>query len=413
MKGVSWGRWGQIVSVFVQPSPSLYTCWPLQERLLPTGRFLLVLFPSAVLPTPTMKLTLFLTVLSLLLAISSKAQTPTTPALDAEAAAAAAAAKIVLTPVQTAAILKQLEQIEAQIGQGRGSIFSTALAKFRSAMGKESDALALYMDCYKLENFDRKDLKQMDFKDWRDRNEDRLKDGDFTKGLMLQLEYLVLTIQVQDIDDPKKMGPVVAALQAFMAKAIPAVIETTKHTASGAVEAKDTGPKGGGARKGGGGGGGQLAGILRQSVRGTEFSKAYQLEDYLRRKEWEYSPMNIGGIYSNVIFPYFLMEKPEALSAQWDARINAEMNLRKAGMSETEYGLYFKEQGPRFQWEKNSYLLSNNINTVVALADMLKVIRENPNHPDAKGWLNEIREAVKSASIPEPGPGPVETPIAK
>jgi len=253
-----------------------------------------------------MKLHTYLPILSVLLASNVAAQTPAIPE--------PAPSKVTLTPAQTATILKQLEQIESQIGQGRGSIFSTALAKFRSAMVSESDALALYTDCYKLENFDRKDLKQTDFMDWRDRNEERLKEGDFKKGLMLQLEYLVMTIQAQDVDDPKKMGPIVVALQSYLAKAIPAVQETMKHTASGALEAKDSGPKGGGGRKGGGGS--QLAGILRQSVKGTEFSKAYLLEDFLRREKWEYSPLNVGGIYRSVIFPYYLAEKPEEVGAQ-------------------------------------------------------------------------------------------------
>lgn len=348
------------------------------------------------------------------LATPAYTQTPEAPAVPpAPDAAAATLPKVVLTPVQTAAIMKQLEAIEAQIGQSRSSILSTALTKFRAAMGRQSDALALYMDCYKLENFERKDLKQTDFMDWRDRNEARLKDDDFTKGLMLQLEYLVLTIQAQDIEEQAKMAPLVTALQAFLTKAIGAVQATTKHTASGAVEAKDSGPKGPNGRKGGGGGGGgsPLAGMLRQSVKGSEFSKAYQLEDHLNGKEWEYAPLDVGGIYSKVIFPYYLSEKPDELPAQWDARINAELTLRKSALSETEFNLYYKETFPRLQWAKNTYLLGADVNAINALAEMLKVIRENPNHSDAVGWLEEIREAVKAASIPEPGPAPTEKPI--
>lgn len=323
--------------------------------------------------------------------------------------------QVVLTAAQTAHILKELEKIEAQIGQGRSTIFSNALAKFRSAMSSESDALGLYLDCYKLENFERKNLKTTDFMDWRENNEARFKDEDFTKGLAMQLEYLVLTIQAQDINDQKKMGPLVVALQAFLGKAITAVQATTKHTASGAVEAKDAGPKGGGRPNGGGqgrggqGGGpaGQLAGMLRQSVKGTEFSRAYLLDDYLSRKEWEYSPLSVAGIYSSVIFPYYLAEKPEDLPAQWDARINAEMALRKSGMSETEFELYYKEEGPRLQWEKNGYLLSNNVNAVNALAEMLKIIQANPNHPGATGWLKDFKSIVKQVAPA----GTVETPI--
>jgi hypothetical protein len=373
-------------------------------------RFLCVTRRFAVLLHSTMKPTQLTLLLAVLLAATATAQNqpPAPPAPES-----VAAPQVTLTPAQTAHILKELEKIEAQIGLGRGTVFSNALAKFRTAMASEAGAVGLYLDCYKLENFERRNLKTTDFMDWRDNNEARLKDEDFTKGLVMQLEYLVLTIQAQDIDDPKKMGPLVTALQAFLGKAITAVQATTKHTASGAVEAKDSGPKGGGRPNGGGQGrggqgGGQLAGMLRQSVKGTEFSRAYLLDDYLSRKEWEYSPLNVDGIYDSVIFPYYLAEKPEDLPAQWDARINAEMALRKANMSETEFELYYKEQGPRLQWTKNSYLLSNNINAVNALAEMLKLIQANPNHPDAAGWLKDFKSIIKQVAPA----GAVETPIS-
>jgi len=321
---------------------------------------------------------------------------------------------VVLTPAQTAAILKQLDEIEEKIGLGRSSIFSSALTKFRSAMGSEAAALALYLDCYKLENFERKDLKQSDFMDWRDRNEARLKDGDFGKGLMLQLEYLAMTIQAQGITKQEDMGPVVTALQAFVTKAINAVQSTMKHTASGAVEVKDA-PKGAnGRRLQGGGGGGQgssLFGMLKQSVKGSEFSRAYQLDLHLLRKEWEYAPLNIAGVYESVVFPYYLSVKPAEIPAQWDARINAEMVLEKSVRSETDYTLFYTEEQPRKLWDKNSYLLTNNINAIAALADMLKIIRENPSHPDAERWLKDFRERVSASSEPVPEPAPAEKSI--
>lgn len=314
----------------------------------------------------------------------------------------------ILTPAQTAAILKQLDEIQANITQGRSSIFSSALAKFRSAMGSEAAALALYLECYKLEHFERKDLKQSDFMDWRDRNLDRLKEGDFAKGLALQLEYLVMSIQAQGVTKPEEMAPLVTALQAYMGKAITVVQSSMKHTASGAVEVKDASKS----RKGGGGGGGsQVLGMLKQSVKGSEFSRAYQLDLHLLQKGWEYSPINIGGIYEASIFPYYLSEKRDELPAQWDARINAEMALEKAVRSETEFGLFYKDEFPRRLWEKNSFLLANNVNALNALAEMLKVIRENPSHPDAERWVKSFRQQVEASSEPTPEPAPSEAPI--
>jgi hypothetical protein len=334
------------------------------------------------------------TLLAVMLASAVCAQTPSPVTAGADVAATS---PISLSPAQLDHIKKELEKVEAQIGQGRTSVLSSALSKFKAASASKSAALALYLDCYKLENFERKNLKQTDFMEWRDRNEARFKDDNFTKALLFQLEYLVMTIQAQGIDDPQKLGAVVPALQAFIAKEITAVQETMKHTASGAVEVKEN-SKGGRGPRGGGdlGGASPLAAMLRQSVKSTEFSRVFKLDDHLKSKSWEYSPLNIGGIYANVIFPYYLAEKPGELAAQWDARINAEMNLRKSGMSETEFNILQAEELPRLQWEKDNYLLTNNINAINALADMLQIIQRNPSHPDASSWLEEFKEVIKS-----------------
>lgn len=325
-----------------------------------------------------------------------------------------------LTADQTANIMKQLEQLEQQINKGRGDLFGSALAKCRAGAASEAAALALYLDCYKIEHYDKRNLKTTDFQAWKDNNEARLKDPEFTKGLVLQLEYLVLSIQSQDADEAKEKAQLVAALQAYLPRVVGAVQESMKHTASGAVEEKDRGgarggggggrgPGGGGGRGPGGGGpalgAGQLAGILRESVKQTEFARAMQLDQYLRSNEWEYSPLDITSIYDTVIFPFYLENKREEVGAQWDSRISAEMALQKSSMSEAQYAEYYKERLPVLQWSKASFMLENKINPIMALADMLKVVRDNPSHANAGLWLKSLRQSVNAVQAPVASPG--------
>jgi len=362
-----------------------------------------------------MKLTQFLPLTVAVLATSASAQIAAPGVTETPAPEF----KVILTPAQTSHILKELEKVETQIGKGRGGVFGAAMAKFREGMASPAAALALYLDCYKLEHFDRKNLKMADFTDWKNKNEVNLKDEDFKKALMLQLEYLVLTIQAQEIEEPKKMAPIVAGVQAFLSKAVVAVQGSTTHSASGAVTDKDNrgGGGGGGGRRGGGGGGGggnvpagDILGTLRQSVVNSEFAKAYSLDDFLKREQWEYQPLNVRGIYSNIVFPYFLAEKPTELPAQWDLRISTDVAMRKAIMSETEFNEFYKDAGPRMIWEKDNFLVENDVNPVNALADMLKVIQTYPSHPDAITWLREFRELVKKVSEPSAEEAPTEKP---
>jgi hypothetical protein len=329
-----------------------------------------------------------------------------------------------LTGEQTASIMKQLEQLEQVIGKSRGEILGAALTKFKAALAGK-DALSLYLDCYKLENFERRDLKVTDFLAWKEANEDRLKEKEFVDALTLQLEYLVLTIQAQDITEQKDMTPIVTALQGYIPRAIAAIEETVKHTASGALEQKGNvqgtqnrtgtranapGAKGGGGGRQGAGGGGQGSGFavggnigntLRQSVKACDFARAYLLEDHLKRTEWSYLPLDIPDIYEKVILPYYLEVKPTEIMTQWDNRINAELGLRKLTMSETEFSLLAKERHPELMWERANFMLAHNITPLQAMADLLKVVRENPTHPRAIDWLKTLREMVNTAQPPQ------------
>ncbi len=335
-----------------------------------------------------------------------------------------------LTTEQTATIMKQLEQLEGLVGKNQTEVLGAALAKFKAALAGK-DVLSLYLDCYRLIHFERKDLKQTDFQAWKDANEAKLKDKDYVDALALQLEYLILTIQAQTISDEGEMSPVVTGLQAFIAKALAAFQETVKHTASGAVTQKNnfqgsqnrvgtrasTPPsKGGGKSPGpmaGSNLGGTISTTLRQSVQNCEFSEAYLLDGFLKRDKWSYTPMDFAGIYQQVIFPYYLEVKPAELPAQWDTWINTELALRKITMSDSEYAVEFKERQPRLLWQRANYLYAHNVEAIQALADMLKIIRENPTHPDAAEWLTTLREAVNQsqpAQAPSPGAAPTTLP---
>ena len=305
-------------------------------------------------------------------------------------------ADVKLTAEQTAAIMKQLDVLEGVVGKNRGDILGGAMARCSKAVaGGELGALQLYLDCYKLEHFDRVNLKITDYQDWAKRNLDKHKDPEFLKALWLQLEYLVLSIQAQDVQD-KDLPALVSSLQKHIATVVTAIQAATKHTAAGAVKDNTKGGKGGGRNFDSG----NLQQMLRQSVKVSEFSKAFQLEEFLRREDWTYDPLDLRGMYEFVIVPYYVEKKPSELPAQWDIRIKAELDVRAAVMSESEYSVYYKEHYPDLLWKKADFLVTHNVNAVAAIADMLKILRENPNHPDAGDWAKRLRDIVNQAQPP-------------
>jgi len=321
--------------------------------------------------------------------LRAQSAAPATPAAEAPK----------LTAEQTASIMKQLDALDSVIGKNRGDILGGALARCTKALaGGEAGVLALYLECYKLEHFDRVNLKVTDYQDWAKRNMDRHKDPEFLVALRLQLEYLALSIQAQDAKE-KDMPALVASLQAYIPKVVAAIQGATKHTVAGAV--KDN-TKGSGNKnpRGQNFDSDNFQQMLRQSVKNSEFAKAFLLGDFLRSEDWTYDPFDLKGIYEQVILPYYVEKRPADLPAQWDNRIKSELAIKAAVMSESEYSLYYKERYPGMLWRKAEYLVQHNVNTILAMADMLRLIRENPTNAEAGDWAKRLRELVNSAQPP-------------
>jgi hypothetical protein len=308
-----------------------------------------------------------------------------------------------LTPEQTATILKQLDSLEATFGKNRADIMKVALTRCSNALAAgESGALQLYMDCYKLEHFDRANAKVTEFQEWAKKNIEKHKDPEFLMALWLQLDYLTLCIKAQDAQD-KDVPSMVTALQSFIPRMITAIQGTTKRT--GADSGKGSGAKG---NHGQGFDADKLLQMLRQSVKNSEFAKAFQLEQFLKKENWTYDPLDIRGMYDRIIFPYYIDQKLKELPAQWDIRIKSELSIKATTMNETEYADFMKEHYPGMIWQKSEHLVSNNVNTILAMADMLRLIRENPSNPEVRNWAKRLRELVISMQPPG-GPSAVET----
>jgi hypothetical protein len=293
-------------------------------------------------------------------------------------------------------------------------MLGNALTRCKAASAGEKEALDLYIACYKMEHFDKLNLKDTDFQEWKQHQTDHFKDPEFLGSLLLQVRFLTYALEAQDAKE-KEMPAIIASLQAFINDEIRLVSNSVIHTTTGAVKENDKnkkpptrGPGGGGARNFDSN---QLIRSLRDSVTDCEYAKALQVTEYLVRQDWPYVPLEIGNIYELAILPYYLDKKPTELGTVWDARIKAQLAIKQATFTEVEYADYYKEHYPEMLWEKGRYLLAKNVDPVHALADMLSVIRNYPEHPKTGDWLKEIRSLVNQSQQPS-GPLTEATPAA-
>jgi hypothetical protein len=126
--------------------------------------------------------------------------------------------------------------------------------------------------------------------------------------------------------------------------------------------------------------------------------EAFQLERYLNRQGWDKNPTNIGGMYTNTILPIAAVDAKDSLPSLWDARINADGAFRKENMTEPEFILWGQNELPTLRWERATYLYEKGPSAINAMADMLKLIKDNPAHADAPKWVKELRMLVNQSS---------------
>jgi hypothetical protein len=294
-----------------------------------------------------------------------------------------------LTDQQIAAVTKQLEELEKTIANLRGNTLGTALERLRRGAASDAAALALYAECEKEVNIERKELSREEERRQKEQMErqaernketkDEEENGDFGTAVRLQLQYLILSLEASNAKD---VGPLIPKLSSYVQDVVSNAAKL-KGRAGGYL----SGGGGGGGRRGGGGGGG-----------GNPIVSALRLERYLTAENWSPSPTSFQQIWAATILPYVAEKKPEDLAAQWDACINAEATFRMGSMPAPEFEIWKAEELPLLRWRRLQYLYANAPDKLKTLGAMLELIKSMPGHPSATTWLQEFRALVTPAS---------------
>ncbi|MES2505072.1 MAG: hypothetical protein V4599_00115 [Verrucomicrobiota bacterium] len=304
------------------------------------------------------------------LAPAAHAQAPATPAVPQPGTT--------LTEAQVNSVMTQLKELETQILQMRGSNLSGILAKLREGTASDQAAMSLYLDCDNIVNSERKEVDKSDARKRQENMQRNAKggnsdeNGDVAFATRLGIQYLILTLEAHEAkeDEFKKMVP---KLQEY----INTVVAAAPKLKGAALN--------------------RLNNALNNN---SPIVEAFNLNRYLNRKEWSTRAGDVGSMYMQTLLPLAAVDSKDNLPALWDARINAEGIFRKEQMFAPEFELWTKNELPALRWQRALYLYEKGPSTINALADMLKVIKENPSHPDAPSWVKTMRQMVNQ-SAPE------------
>ena len=318
-----------------------------------------------------------------------------------------------LTLDQLGNISKQIADLKEVIEKQKSERSQSAWSVFKQASQDPKAATDLFLKCHRLVDFEREGREEKDYKEWEDKQTDRLRDENFLRSLMLQLSYLALTCQALETNDT-------AAVLPALLTHVESLTRLEEPPAQG----------------------------LLQGVGNSIFARAYQVEDLIQSaKNWCDVPYDIAQIYEKTILPYLRKEKPEQLMAAWDRRIaqetavvqflaeqatrgrnrderkesEEEIRRMQAGKSGQILRAYHQEDFekvtlPQLQWGRLLDMF-RYVDQTQAMTAMLSFLKANLDKDDAANWLGQIAGLVGEAkgaaesSLPlTPAPGSTPPP---
>ena len=275
-------------------------------------------------------------------------------------------------------------KLDIMINQGKDALTkrqAAAYQAYRAAMGSESAALDLYLNCVEKVDFIEAGKKSSDFRSWKssDKAKDKLSDPGFRCALRHQLNWLVLSIEAARLEQEEKP---LATLSSKAKAAIDNIYQDAQKLGAHHSE-------------------------LKQDVTGSVFAKAYGFGTY-RVKDWPTTPLNIAEVYESIVFPALREErKPDALRTAWKQRIMyQELMLehwskgpesKRIGMKRDvkppAYYKFVEQEKPNLIWQMELDVFDAGDERGAA-GRMLSHIQANMSHNNVVKWVKELHELI-------------------
>ncbi len=283
------------------------------------------------------------------------------------------------------ALLDNLEKVRETANSKVDARFRLAMAAYTEALGSEDAIMELYLKCIGKLNFE--DKKPSEFREWKHKEADKLKDPSFHEALRIQLRWLVLTLR--SCSDKADMAAIGNEARSVLDELFGAAVRLQGQEQT-----------------------------LNQAVTSSVFARTYEivLPDKAKLPS---SPMQLDRVYSQVIFPpLHSPSQIEALRAAWNKRIQQEVIKFEAWSGRggpgkgppdpksPEFEKFVTETVPELEWQKETDLFRNGDETGAAKR-MLAHIEKHLDSHSARAWGDEFKNLLApKTSAPAPAPAP-------
>ncbi len=300
-------------------------------------------------------------------------------------------------PVDVGQLMQALKGIrETQAAQLK-ALHLQAIQSVSAAAASGKTAAAAWEEAVRTTQFQGASREGSQFREWREKEGDALGEAEGQAAARLYYNWLLITLQhaagattadllPRVIEHTKAVTQDQAVMEAFE--------ERMKHEREreqnmkgrpGAKE-KDKAKEGANVKK-------MHDQILRGNLAGSVPVQAMRISELLKVKDWEMSPGNVDGIFTQIILPELRASKDARLLDYWD------MKLKREGEAVLKSKLAYDQE--RFQQQRRPELLWSRAQDELvigfknkAVANMFALIKAHPTHPQAERWISTLEKVL-------------------
>lgn len=276
-------------------------------------------------------------------------------------------------PVDALRLLQMLEKFEAEQNAKRDAGIQQVIQQLRNASSQDA-AMELYLNSIQATQFVGETKENTRFKEWREKNVEKLRDPGFRLALAMQTHWLAMTLARQISEEPEKMTPDVASFASEVAK--------NREPLSGKY-AKE---------------------IMNASVSESPQAKMLGVSHIAKGGEdWELAPGRFESIMEKTVLPVWRKNRDPKVMEYWDLRLAVLRQRASEATLEMDRQNLMQVEIPGMEWNRaKEFAQIGQPNR--GLEELWKIFMAHPNHRQAPQWAATIRMELQNILNPPPPP---------
>ena len=321
-------------------------------------------------------------------------------------------------PVDPAQVLDILEKMKMQQKAALKQRRATAFEAVKAATASGEKAAALWKEAVKAVQFDGAEDEQAKLKAWRENEGDALNSKEAQNAARLHLTWLFYTLQFKAGVKKKDLMPFVIEYTNQLT-ADGQTMETFDEQLQKERERDASGKHG--LRRGGDDKTVRQIhnSILQTSVSASPVAKYLGLEDVLPRatsqtdrlaksvakmlgetkapvaqdESWPMTPGDLEAIHQSIILPEYRSTKDARVLDYWERVLKRESEAVAKRKVDYEEKRFATVRRPELLWSRAEDLHQIGLKNR-AITEMVAVLRSNPLHPRAEGWISQLESML-------------------